>query len=69
MGGAVKSCPRKVLLLTLGIEKETQILWARFHGSFTPGMALSSHHQHGVLSWQACQSNHVSMSEMEGCDR
>ena len=29
-------------------------------------MALSSIHQHGISSWQACQSNQVSTSTMEG---
>ena len=65
-GGAVKSFPRKVLLLTMGIEKEAQISWVSFCRSFMPGMAWSSHHQHGVLSWEACQSSHVLMSKMEG---
>ena len=62
------SCSGKALILTLGIDKEAQILWASFHGSLTPGMALSSNHHVGVLSWQACHSSDVSMSEIGGSD-
>ena len=68
-GGAVYFCPGIALILTSGIEKEAWILWVSFHGSFTPGMALSSTHQVGVLSWQSCQSSQVSTSEMGGSSR
>ena len=68
-GGVVYPRPGKTLLLTSGIEKEAQIFWVSFHGPSTPGMAVSSIHQHGVSSWQACQSSQVSMSLMEGSGR
>ena len=66
--GAVYSCSRKALILTLGIEKEAQILQVSFHGSFTPGMALRSSHYDGVLSWQVCHSSHIYTSEIGGSD-
>ena len=68
-GGAVYSHSGKVLILTLGIEKEAQILQVSFHGSFTPRMALSSSHYDGVLSWQASHSSHLSTSEIGGSGR
>ena len=40
-----------------------------FHGSFTHGVTLSSNHHVGILSWQACHSIHVSMSEIGGSSR
>ena len=68
-GSTVYPYPRMALILTSGIEKEAQILWASFHESFTPTMALSSNHHVGVLSWLACHSSHVSKSEIGGSGR
>ena len=50
----VYSSSREALILTLGIEKEAQILQASFWGSVTPRMAFSSgHHADVPIVWLA----------------